>query len=156
MIQPDRFVARHARLDGDAVFAKHGESASVDERKRILHRGDDARDAGGDDALGARARAARVHARFERAVQRGAPRALARLLEGDHLRVRLARALVTPVADDDALGGDDARADSRIRRGAADAAARMLERPPHPPQVRLRRGFGETSLYHFCWNRAST
>ena len=53
------------------------------------------------------------------------------------------------VADDDAVIGHDTGADDGVRRRAAEPAASVLERPPHPPQVRLRRRFG-ASFYHFC------
>ena len=66
-----------------------------------------------------------------------------------HFGVRLAGALVRAVADDDAFVGDDAGADERIRRRAAEPAARVLERPPHPPHVRLRHALRRIVVYHF-------
>ena len=98
LIQPDRRVALDADVDLDASGPQRGEPAAADERKRILHRRDDAPDAGGDDALGARTGAPRVRARLERAVQRRAARTLARLVERVHFRVRLAGALVRALA----------------------------------------------------------
>jgi hypothetical protein len=76
-----------------------------------------------------------VHARLERAVQRGAARGGAGLFERVDLRVRLTRALVRALPDHHALVGDDARADDRIRRRPAEAAARVLDCPPHPSLV---------------------
>ena len=55
--------------------AQAREAPAAHLRERILHRRDDAPDAGGDDAFGARAGPAGVRARLERAVQRGAARA---------------------------------------------------------------------------------
>ncbi len=46
-------------------------------------------------------------ARFERAVERGATRPLARVGERDDLRVRPTGTLVRPAADDHAFGVDD-------------------------------------------------
>jgi hypothetical protein len=73
--------------------------------------------------------------------------------------VRLARALVRTVADDNAFIGDDRRADDRIRSGAAETAARLLQRAAHEPRIR-RRGFvapaRQVPAYHFSWNSAST
>ena len=54
----------------------------------ILHRDDDARDAAGDDARGARRRPPVVATRLERHVERAAPRALAGLVEREHFGVR--------------------------------------------------------------------
>ena len=91
-------------------------------------------------------------ARLERAVERGAARALARFVERVHFGVRLAGALVRALADHDAIVGHDAGADHRIGRRAPEPAARVLERPPHPAQVVARVG----AVYHFSWNSAST
>src|SRR5262249_20350656 len=116
--------------------------------KRIFHRGDDAPDSRGDDALGARTGASGVRTRFERAVHRRAARPFARFVQRVHLGVRFPGAFMRAIADDDAFVGDDAGADDRIGSRAAEAAARLLERAPHPAQV--------AALYHFSWNSAST
>jgi hypothetical protein len=53
------------------------------------------------------------------------------------LGVRFAGAFVRTIADNDAFIGDDRRADDRVRRGAADSPARLLECATHPPDVGL-------------------
>jgi hypothetical protein len=63
--------------------------------------------------------------------------------------VRFAGALVSALTDDNALVGDDARADDRIRRGPAKPPLGERQRPPHPGAIVAR-------LYHFSWKRAST
>jgi hypothetical protein len=80
-----------------------------------------------------------VNARLERAVEGGAARVATRLFEGIHLGVRFTGALVRTLTEYDPVVRDDARANDGIRRRAAEAAARVLERPPHPPFV----------VYHF-------
>ncbi|HEY5617038.1 MAG TPA: hypothetical protein VIK60_03795, partial [Vicinamibacterales bacterium] len=62
-----------------------------------------------------------------------------RLLQREGFGMWLAGALVRTIADDDPLVGNDACADDRVRRGAAKAAARVLQCPPHPACV----------VYHF-------
>ena len=69
-----------------------------------------------------------------------APRASRpRLFERVHLGVRFAGALVRALTEHDPFVRHDARTNDGIRRRAAEAAARVLERPPHPPFV----------VYHF-------
>ena len=75
----------------------------------------DAADAGLGDARRARAGAAGVGARLERAVQRRAARPRAGLVERKHLGVRPAGPLVRAPADDHALVVDDDGADHRVR-----------------------------------------
>jgi hypothetical protein len=156
LIQPRGVGAPDTGLDRDAVIAEDGEAASANQRIGILHRRHDSADARRNDPLRARARSAGVHARLERAVQRGAARTFPGLIERQHLRVRLSGPLVRSITHDDVLVGDDAGAYERIWRRAAEAAARELERPPHPPLIHLRQGFGGHVLYHFSWNSAST
>jgi hypothetical protein len=85
---------------------------------------------------------------FERAVECRASGAIARLVKRVDLRVRFASAFVRAVPDDDAFVGDDRCADDRVRSGATDSAARLLERAAHPTQVLID--------YHFSWKSAST
>ena len=100
------------------------EALAVDERIRILDRGDQARNAGLDDLRDARTGASDVAARLERAVHRRAARARARLLERQHLGVRLAGAPVEALPDDHAVAGHDHGPHERIRTRAAAAPAR--------------------------------
>ncbi len=146
LVQPHRFVAGHAGLDHDAALPESGEAPALDERKRIFHRSHDADDAGGHDPLGAWPGAAGMDARFERAVQRGAPCPLTGFLQRSHLGMGFAGAFMATVADDDAFRRDDTGADERVGGRPADGAARMLERPPHPPHVRAPKRV----VYHFC------
>jgi hypothetical protein len=67
-----------------------------------------------------------------------------------HFGVRLTGALVKALADDDAVGGNDDRANERVRAGAAAAAGGVKERPLHHSLVERLRG------HHFSWNSPST
>jgi hypothetical protein len=74
-----------------------------------------------------------VAARLERDVQRRATRAFSGSLECDSLGVRPRRRLRTPFAGNDAVRGDDDRADGRVRRrrlgrfaGEVESALHML------------------------------
>ena len=124
------------------------ETSEPSERKRIFHRRHDPLYSRRDDRFGAGPRAAGMRTGLERAVERGAARELTSLVQRMNFRVRLARALMRAVADDDAFIGDDGRADDGIRRGAAKTTARLFQRAAHPPPVLI--------LYHFSWNSAST
>ena len=139
LVQANRGVIADTGLHFDAVGAQHRKPASADKRKWIFHRSDDATDAGGDDPFRTRPRLAGVDARLERAVERGAARIAPRLFERVHLGVRFTGALVCTLTEHDPFIRHDARPNDWIRRRAAEAAARVLERPPHPPFV----------VYHF-------
>jgi hypothetical protein len=76
-----------------------------------------------------------VYARFQRAVERRAACLVARLVERVNFGMRLARALVAALPDDNAFIRDDARADHRIRSGAAESPLGELQSPPHPVVV---------------------
>ena len=101
-------------LDLDPRLAQTGEAAAVDLRIRVADRSHHARDAGLDDRVGARRRAAEMRARLERDVQRRAARPLARLLERRNLGVRRAVSGVPPFADDLAPAHQH-RPDQRMR-----------------------------------------
>src|SRR5262249_45322814 len=90
---------------------------------------------GCDDPSSARAGAPRVGAWFQRAVERSAARLVARLVERVNFCMRLACALVGPLADHNAFVGDHARANHRIRRRPTEPALGEQERPPHPVTV---------------------
>jgi hypothetical protein len=53
--------------------------------------------------------------------------------------MRAAGELVRALAEHNSLVGDDACANDWIGRGSSEAATRLLDRPPHPPNV----------VYHF-------
>jgi hypothetical protein len=87
-----------------------------------------------------------VVARLERAVQGGAASGLARFVQCVHFGVGLAGALVRALSHDNPVIGHHAGADDRIGRRPPKTAARLLERPPHPPCI----------VYHLSWKSAST
>jgi hypothetical protein len=118
-------------------------------RVEIAHGGDNPSDSGGMYSLDARPGAARVAARFERAVQRTALGTLAGSIERDDLGVRPAGAEMCPLAGDESVGVDHDGANNRIRRRAASATLGVKERALHPHRiVRIS--------YHFSVNSAST
>ena len=94
-----------------------------------------------------------VRARLERAVQRGAARASAGLVQRVHLGVRFAGAMVIALADDDAVGRYDDRADERIGARAPEAAGGVKQRALHVRRF-LRRAAGLD--HHFSSKRPST
>ena len=113
-----RLVAAAAPLDGDAGRREPRRAAARDERVRVAQGDDDAADAGGDERVGARRRAAVVRARLERDVDgRAADVDAARggVAQRHHLGVRAAGFLRVAAADDAAVGADDDAADARVR-----------------------------------------
>ena len=94
---------------------------------------------GVDDSPRARSRTAGVHARLERAVQRGTPCQGTSLGQRMHLGVRLPGSFVGALADHHALVGHDTGPHQRVRRRASQAAQGVLECPTHPTGV----------VYHF-------
>src|SRR5262245_39629745 len=101
------------------------------------------------DALDARTGAAHMTARLERAVQSAAPRAWARTVECQHLRVRPPGAKMRALADDNVVGVHDHSTDDRIGGRAATAARGVKERALHPHTIVRAR-------HHFSVNSAST
>jgi hypothetical protein len=110
LVERDGLLGRDADVDGDAALAQKGKAAAADGRIRVLDRGDDARDAGVDDLAHAGPGATLVAAGLERAIQRRAAGAHARLGQGVHFRVRLPRSLMEALTHDNAVGGHDDRA----------------------------------------------
>src|SRR5712691_382638 len=160
-VQLDSGLRRQTDVDGDAARPQNREAAAAHRRIRIFHRGDDAHDAGVDDPADARAGAPLVTARLERAVQRRAPRPRTRRLQRVDLGVRLARALVEPLTNDDAVRRHDDRADERIGTGSPGAARRVKERPLHvapigAAEAMLNVALDTGGLYHFSSNRPFT
>ncbi len=109
---------------------------------RVLERGDDPRDAGGEDRVHAGRRRAVMRARLQRDVERRAARRLAGRSHGDGLGVRAAAQRRVAARDDDAVL-DDQRANRRIRPRAAEIAPAERQRRRHEGVVRngLRFGF---------------
>ena len=102
MIAARRHGARPDQ-DFDARIAQQAEPSSRDARVRIFQRADDARDAGGDDRLGARRREAVMRARLQRDVKRRAARGGAGFIERASLGVRPSALLRDASSDDDAV-----------------------------------------------------
>ena len=100
-----------------AAARRRADARAVHLVGRIDHGRDDAGDAGGDQRVGARRRAAVVAARLEVDVD-GRPAGVARGPQRRHLGVVAARPLVPALADDDAVA-DDHRAHHRVRRRGA-------------------------------------
>src|SRR3546814_6554063 len=93
-IERPRLGFHQSRLHLHACRAQALETLAVDGLERVAHRRDHARDAGGDERVGAGPGAAGVRARFEGDVGGGALRAVTSLLQREHFRVRPALALV--------------------------------------------------------------
>ncbi len=128
-------VAAEIELDLRAVRPKKLDAAPGYFRVGILNRRDHAGDARGDDPFDARSGSAGMRARLERAVQRGAARAIARHVERGDLGVRPARGQMRALTDHDAVARDDDGANDWIRAGAASAALRQEQRARHERAV---------------------
>ena len=76
---------------------------SVDPRVGIERRGDDARDTGSNQRLGARGRFAMEAARFQIDITGRAPRAFSRGLEGENFCMGFSRKPVPTLADDNTV-----------------------------------------------------
>jgi hypothetical protein len=120
----------HPGDDRDPGAAEPRRAAATDARVGIADAEDDAADAGGENRLGARRRAAMVVAGLERHEQGGAARPRPGLPEGLDFAVRGAGAAVIAPADDAAFGDDD-RADAGIRGGAPERPAAELDGQAH-------------------------
>jgi hypothetical protein len=123
---PERLLAPRD-LDLDPRLAQPLQPTPGDLRGRILGRGHDAPDTGGDDRLRAGAGAADVAAGLESDVEGGTARALARRPQRHDLRVRAACSLVPALADDLAAR-DQHGADDGVRVGRSAPPLRELER----------------------------
>ena len=146
-VQSRGLLRHHADLDVDTMGAQVLQSASADARVWILDRDHRTSDARFDDAGGARPRTAGVGARLERAVERGAPRPIARVGQRVDLGVRSTGSLVRPAADDHPFGIHHERADHRVRAGAAAPSLGQQQRARH---------MGGVVDHHFSSKRAST
>ncbi len=117
-------------INRDAGGAQPRMSCTGDLGVWILDRRDHARDAGGDDRVGARRRFAEMRAGFECDVERGALRLGAGTAQSFDLGMRPAARLGPAAADDRAIL-DQYRADRRIRPGAALSAAPQRQGQGH-------------------------
>src|SRR5579883_137405 len=97
---------------------------------RVLDCGDYARNASGDDRIGAWWRFAEMRAGLERHVERGAARRLAGPRQRLHLSVGTAACLRPAAADDDAVL-DQHRADGRIGPGVPQTTPPECKRKLH-------------------------
>ena len=153
LVQRDRASRRRQPdLDRDAVRAQEREAAAAHERIRILDRRDDARDAGVDDPADARAGAALVAARLERAVQRRAARARAgRRRARAPRRAARRRAREIPARR-------RRRRPTRRRRRPADSGwcARGRARRETARAPCIRSSTSRLRCHHFSSNRPST
>ena len=97
----------------DAGVLESAKAGAVHLRVGILHGGDYLLDAGGDDRVRARGRAALMRAGFQGQVERRAAGALAGFVERDYFGVFYAGPGVETAADDDVIAHDNG-ADSGI------------------------------------------
>jgi hypothetical protein len=139
LIQSNCFFVPDPGPHFDAVGAQCRKPSPADEREWVLHCGHHATNSRSDNPLGTRAGFPGVNTRLERAVKSGAPSVTAGFFERVHLGVRLARTLVRTLPEHHPFVRHDASAHHRVRRRPTKAAARVLERPLHPPFV----------VYHF-------
>jgi hypothetical protein len=103
----------------------------VHEGIRILHGGDNSRNAGVDDAGHARTGASEMAAWLERAVERRPSRAIAGLVERDYLGMRFADTAMEALSHDDAVRRDHNGADQRVRTRASSPTFGQLQRALH-------------------------
>ena len=145
-VQAQCALAPDADLDGYALLTQKVEAAARDCRVGIFCRGNHSRDSRGRDPLRAGPCASGVRAWLERAIQRRAVRATARLVKRADFSVRAARLLVKPLTHNRPVFADDDCADHRIRTGRPPAALCEVERAFHVFEI----------SHHFCSNNAST
>jgi hypothetical protein len=128
------FIRQNALDNLDAGVAQDGVAAPRDARVGIAGGTDDAGDAGGDQRLGARGRAAMMGAGFERDIGGGAARPRTGL--GQRLRFGMGTAANggDAAADDDAVA-DDQRADGGVGGGQTQIAARQADGGFHEAAV---------------------
>ena len=130
LIQRFRFVHHQPMADLNAGLLQAIQTAPRHLRVRILHRGDHAADAGGNQRIAAWRRTAMVAAGLKSDVGGGAARLFASHAQGVHFSMRLAGAIVKPLADDLTVFHNDA-ADVRVRMGSKATARGKLQRTRH-------------------------
>ena len=121
-------------IDRDAGGAQPRMALPRHFRIGILDRRHHARDAGGDDGIGAGRRLAEMRARLQRHIERGAARGLAGARQRLRLGMRPAAGLGPAAADNDAVLDHD-RADGGIGPGAALPAPAERQRQLHEALV---------------------
>ena len=129
-----RFLGAEPDVDSDTRRAQLCMALPGNFRIRVLDRRHHARNAGGNDGVGARWRAAEMRARLQRHVEGSASRGLAGAPQGFGFGVRTAACLRPSPPDDDPIVDDD-RANRRVGPGAALAAPAERERELHEAQV---------------------
>ena len=138
LVQPLRLGRQHADARLDPRRPQQREPPPVDERERVAHGCDDARNARVAHERRARGRAAVVRARLERDVERRAARASPGLLQRRHLGVRTSGPRVETLAHDAAAADDDA-ADDGVGVRLAEPRAASASAQAHEEEVALRR-----------------
>ena len=134
-----RFGCEQSVIGDDAGGAQSRHALSRHQRVRVLHRADDAGDAGRDQRVGARWRTPVVRTRLEGDVSGGAPGGGPGGAQGVDFRVRLARSCVPAFADDVPVVHQHA-ADAWVGRGRGQAARGKLQRTRHRRMVSCRKG----------------
>ena len=129
-----RLALQHLRRHFQPRRAQKRVAAPGDARVGIVHRRHNARDAAGDDGVDAGRRLAVMRAGLERYVNRRAARRVARRRQRQRFGVRAAACSRKAAPDDDAAPHDE-RADSGIRRGAAEIAPSQRQRRAHIVRV---------------------
>ena len=129
-----RLVGADADLDDNAGRAQPRMAGAGDFGIGIFERGDDARNSGGDDGIGAGRRFAVMRAGLERDVERRAARRGAGAAQRLDLGMRPAAGLSPAAADDDAVLDDDG-ADGGIGPGAAKPAPAERKRERHEAPI---------------------
>ena len=135
----------------DAGGGQPRRTLACHQRIRVAHGHDDAADAGGDESVRTRWRAAVVRARLERDDDRGAAHIGAsgcRVAQCHHLRVRTAGLLRVAATGDAAVGSDDDAADPWIRLREAERLSGQCQRLAHEDVVWRRRGRGRRVVVH--------
>ena len=130
LVQRFRLVHHQPVADFNTGLLQTVQAAPRHLRVRILHRGDHAADAGGNQRIAARRRTAVVAAGLKGDIGGGASRLFPRYPQGVHFGVRLAGAIVEPFADDLAVFYNDT-ANVRVRMGGKATAGGELKRTRH-------------------------
>src|SRR3954468_2797293 len=134
-VLPLRRILLDADDDVDAALAQVTQSPAVHERVGILDRDHRAPDAAVGDQRRARPGPSGMRARLERAIERGAARTLAGVLQCDDLGMRPARLLMRAASDDHAVVIHHERTNQRIGVGVPSPTLRQRDRLAHEIRV---------------------
>ena len=141
-VQRGALFSQHAFDDRDALGAQQVEAMARVGRIRIAGAHDDGAEAGGQDGVDARRRAAVRAAGLERHVQDGVRGGLtAQGAQRHHFGMRFSDLGVEPFGDDLAAFGDH-RPDHRVRMRTAPSLTGELESSPHR-RLGSRHGHGQ-------------